>query len=62
MISSNNKFVQENLAKQNIQARQRLAVQYELAQLVTSARPEHPRAGATLLVLGSGNVDEHLVG
>lgn len=46
----------ENLAKQNIQARNRLVVSYELAQLSTQAR-SLPRAGASLLVLGSGNVD-----
>ncbi|KAK5992153.1 Putative glutamine-dependent NAD(+) synthetase [Cladobotryum mycophilum] len=46
----------ENLAKQNIQARNRLVVSYELAQLSTQARGL-PRAGASLLVLGSGNVD-----
>lgn len=46
----------ENLAKQNIQARNRMVVAYELAQLSTQARGL-PRAGAALLVLGSGNVD-----
>jgi len=46
----------ENLAKQNIQARNRLVISYELAQLSTQARGL-PRAGASLLVLGSGNVD-----
>ncbi|KAF2009610.1 glutamine-dependent NAD(+) synthetase with GAT domain-containing protein [Aaosphaeria arxii CBS 175.79] len=51
----------ENLAKQNIQARNRMVVQYELAQLSTTAR-KTPRAGAALLVLGSGNVDENLRG
>lgn len=51
----------ENLALQNIQARNRLVVQYELAQLSTTAR-KLPRAGAALLVLGSGNVDENLRG
>lgn len=51
----------ENLAKQNIQARNRMVVQYELAQLSTTAR-KLPRAGAALLVLGSGNVDENLRG
>ncbi|EHA47279.1 hypothetical protein MCOR27_008586 [Pyricularia oryzae] len=51
----------ENLAKQNIQARNRLVVSYELAQLSTQARGL-PRAGASLLVLGSGNVDENLRG
>jgi len=53
----------ENLAKQNIQARNRMVVQYELAQLSTTAPArKHPRAGAALAVLGSGNVDENLRG
>lgn len=51
----------ENLAKQNIQARNRMVVAYELAQLSTTAR-KLPRAGASLLVLSSGNVDEALRG
>lgn len=34
-----------------------MVVSYELAQLSTTAR-KLPRAGAALLVLGSGNVDE----
>ncbi|KAH7324480.1 glutamine-dependent NAD(+) synthetase [Stachybotrys elegans] len=51
----------ESLAKQNIQARNRLVVSYELAQLSTQARGL-PRAGSALLVLGSGNVDENLRG
>jgi NAD+ synthase (glutamine-hydrolysing) len=34
-----------------------MIVAYELAQLSTTAR-NLPRAGAALLVLGSGNVDE----
>ncbi|TAQ88217.1 hypothetical protein B7494_g3469 [Chlorociboria aeruginascens] len=51
----------ENMARQNIQARNRMVVSYELAQLSTTAR-NMPRAGATLLVLGSGNVDEILRG
>ena len=51
----------ENLALQNIQARNRMVVSYELAQLSTTAR-KLPRAGAALLVLGSGNVDENLRG
>ena len=51
----------ENLALQNIQARNRLVVSYELAQLSTTAR-QLPRAGSALLVLGSGNVDENLRG
>ncbi|PHH87654.1 hypothetical protein CDD83_8588 [Cordyceps sp. RAO-2017] len=53
--------VAENLAKQNIQARNRMVVAYELAQLSTTAR-KMPRAGASLLVLTSGNVDEALRG
>ncbi|TWU72542.1 hypothetical protein ED733_004147 [Metarhizium rileyi] len=53
--------VAENLAKQNIQARNRMIVAYELAQLSTTAR-ELPRAGSSLLVLSSGNVDEALRG
>jgi NAD+ synthase (glutamine-hydrolysing) len=51
----------EDLALQNIQARNRLVVSYELAQLSTTAR-QLPRAGSALLVLGSGNVDENLRG
>lgn len=51
----------ENLALQNIQARSRLVTQYSLAQLATTAR-KLPRAGAALLVLTSGNVDENLRG
>jgi NAD+ synthase (glutamine-hydrolysing) len=47
----------ENLARQNIQARSRMVIAYSLAQLSTTAR-NLPRAGSTLLVLGSGNVDE----
>lgn len=47
----------ENLAKQNIQARNRMVISYSLAQLSTTAR-NLPRAGSALLVLGSGNVDE----
>jgi NAD+ synthase (glutamine-hydrolysing) len=49
------------VAKQNIQARNRMIVTYELAQLSTTAR-NLPRAGAALLVLASGNVDEMLRG
>lgn len=53
----------ENLAKQNIQARNRMVIAYELAQLTTSAPDrKHPRPGVSLLVLGSGNVDENLRG
>lgn len=51
----------ENLALQNIQARNRMVAAYELAQLSTTARGT-PRKGASLLVLGSGNVDENLRG
>jgi NAD+ synthase (glutamine-hydrolysing) len=51
----------ESLAKQNIQARNRLVISYELAQVSLQARGM-PRAGASLLVLGSGNVDENLRG
>lgn len=45
----------ENLALQNIQARNRMVTQYTFAQLATTARGL-PRAGAALLVLSSGNV------
>jgi NAD+ synthase (glutamine-hydrolysing) len=45
----------ENLALQNIQARNRMVTQYTFSQLVTTARGL-PRAGAALLVLSSGNV------
>lgn len=45
----------ENLALQNVQARNRMVVQYSLAQLATTAR-KLPRAGSALLVLTSGNV------
>ncbi|SPO06045.1 related to Glutamine-dependent NAD(+) synthetase [Cephalotrichum gorgonifer] len=51
----------ENLALQNIQARNRMVTQYTFAQLVTTARGL-PRAGSALLVLTSGNVDENLRG
>ncbi|KAL2433585.1 Glutamine-dependent NAD(+) synthetase [Exophiala dermatitidis] len=51
----------ENLALQNVQARNRMVVQYSLAQLATTAR-KLPRAGSALLVLTSGNVDENLRG
>ena len=51
----------ENLARQNIQARNRMVVAYEMAQLSTTAR-KLPRAGASLLVLSSNNVDEALRG
>ena len=49
----------QQLAKQNVQARARMVLQYELAQLSTTAR-KLPRAGGALLVLGSGNVDEYV--
>lgn len=45
----------ENLALQNIQARNRMVTQYTFAQLATTAR-NLPRAGSALLVLSSGNV------
>lgn len=45
----------ENLALQNIQARNRMVTQYTFAQLATTARGL-PRAGSALLVLSSGNV------
>ena len=51
----------ENLALQNIQARSRMVTAYSLAQMSTTAR-KLPRAGASLLVLTSGNVDELLRG
>ncbi len=51
----------ESLARQNVQARSRMVLAYELAQLSTMAR-KLPRAGTSLLVLGSGNVDENLRG
>ncbi|KAI1611005.1 glutamine-dependent NAD(+) synthetase [Exophiala viscosa] len=50
----------ENLAKQNIQARNRMVIAYEMAQLSTTAR-KMPRAGSSLL-LSSANVDEALRG
>lgn len=53
--------VAENLAKQNVQARNRMVASYELAQLSTTAR-KLPRAGSSLLVLTSNNVDEALRG
>lgn len=52
---------QENLAKQNIQARSRMVFAYSLAQLSTTAR-NTARKGAALLVLSSANVDECLRG
>lgn len=51
----------EDLARQNIQARNRMVVGYEFAQLSTTAR-NLPRAGTPLLVLGAGNCAEHLRG
>lgn len=48
----------ENLALQNIQARNRMVTQYTFAQLATTAR-NLPRAGSALLVLSSGNVVRH---
>jgi NAD+ synthase (glutamine-hydrolysing) len=51
----------ENLARQNIQARNRMVIAYEMAQLSTLAR-KRPRAGTSLLVLSSANVDEALRG
>lgn len=45
----------ENLALQNLQARNRMVAQYTYAQLATTAR-KLPRAGSALLVLTSGNV------
>ncbi|RMZ76836.1 hypothetical protein DV738_g4770, partial [Chaetothyriales sp. CBS 135597] len=47
--------VAENLAKQNIQARNRMVIAYEATRKL-------PRAGASLLVLSSANVDEALRG
>ena len=49
----------ENLAKQNIQARNRMVAAYAFAQMSTTAR-KLPRAGASLLVLSSANCDEAL--
>ncbi|KAJ4295491.1 glutamine-dependent NAD(+) synthetase [Kalmusia sp. IMI 367209] len=50
----------ENLALQNIQARQRMVTAYMLAQLLPTVR--NRTGGGGLLVLGSGNVDECLRG
>jgi NAD+ synthase (glutamine-hydrolysing) len=50
----------ENLALQNIQARQRMVTAYMLAQLLPTVRQRDNGGG--LLVLGSGNVDECLRG
>jgi NAD+ synthase (glutamine-hydrolysing) len=52
--------VAENLALQNIQARLRMVNAYYFAQLLPTVR-ERP-GGGSLLVLGSGNVDECLRG
>jgi len=49
---------QENLALQNIQARTRMVVSYLFAQLITWSRNKQ----GSLLVLGSANVDESLLG
>lgn len=46
----------ENLALQNIQARSRMVFSYALSQVMTTAK-RMPRAGASLLVLASTNVD-----
>ncbi|KAG9255412.1 glutamine-dependent NAD(+) synthetase [Emericellopsis atlantica] len=51
----------EGLAKQNLQARTRMIVAYSMAQLSTQAR-SLPRAGTSLLVLASSNVEEGLRG
>ncbi|KAF2642738.1 glutamine-dependent NAD(+) synthetase with GAT domain-containing protein [Massarina eburnea CBS 473.64] len=48
----------ENLALQNLQARQRMIIAYFYAQLLPSTRGQN----GGLLVLGSGNVDEQLRG
>ncbi len=50
----------ENLALQNIQARQRMVTAYMFAQLLPTVR--NRPGGGGLLVLGSGNVDECLRG
>jgi NAD+ synthase (glutamine-hydrolysing) len=49
-----------NLVLQNIQARSRMVTSYSLAQLIPTARGR--ANGGSLLVLGSGNVDECLRG
>lgn len=46
----------ENIALQNIQARSRMVFSYALSQIITQAKGL-PRAGASLLVLASTNVD-----
>lgn len=50
----------ENLALQNIQARSRMVSSYYFAQLLPTVRKRS--GGGSLLVLGSGNVDECLRG
>lgn len=50
----------ENLALQNIQARTRMVTAYYFAQLLPTVRKREN--GGSLLVLGSGNVDECLRG
>ncbi|KAL8741210.1 MAG: hypothetical protein Q9190_006157 [Brigantiaea leucoxantha] len=50
----------ENVANQNIQARQRMVTAYQFAQLLPTVR-RRP-GGGSLLVLGSANVDESLRG
>ena len=50
----------EGLALQNIQARLRMVVSYLFAQLLPTVRKR--KAGGSLLVLGSANVDEQLRG
>lgn len=52
--------VAENLALQNIQARTRMVTAYYFAQMLPTVR-QRP-GGGSLLVLGSGNVDECLRG
>ncbi|KAF2749564.1 NAD+ synthetase [Sporormia fimetaria CBS 119925] len=52
--------VAENLALQNIQARTRMVTAYYFAQLLPTVRKR--QGGGSLLVLGSGNVDECLRG
>jgi NAD+ synthase (glutamine-hydrolysing) len=51
----------ESLAKENVQARLRMVLSYNLAQLSTSSRGL-PSAGRSLLVISSANVDEQLRG
>jgi NAD+ synthase (glutamine-hydrolysing) len=52
--------VAENLALQNIQARSRMVTAYYFAQMLPTVR--NRKNGGSLLVLGSGNVDECLRG